>query len=176
VDFVKFLWKNWIFWKKVEICRFIEKKPRRKRLCFCSGWGLYTFIAIYRFLLKFMHFWRLFQAVYSGTGKSLFPTFLAPFWKRAKRGILFDQFIDSEAWHTHVNVSKWHSKCILLKMIDVFNLMTSRIWQPIHQDKNRKTLSSKNSFVYYMEDNENASLSSINKIFIKKTSWKLSKF
>jgi hypothetical protein len=56
------------FRQNLRICGFIEKNTRRKRLCFCSGWGLYTFIDFYRnlsvffrkfvFFLKFIGFLR----------------------------------------------------------------------------------------------------------------------
>jgi hypothetical protein len=55
--------KNVNFVKKREISDFIEKKPRRKRLCFCSGWGLYTFIANYWKLSKKTEFFDFFRGV-----------------------------------------------------------------------------------------------------------------
>jgi hypothetical protein len=79
-----FLKKSEIFAKKWKKLILLKKKPAENACAFAQG-GVYTHLSKF---IEIMRFFDFFQAVYSGTVRSIFPTFFAPFWKRAKRGIL----------------------------------------------------------------------------------------
>jgi hypothetical protein len=73
-------------WKKHDL---LKKKPA-ENACAFGQTGIYTHLS--KFIEK-NRFFDFFQACFSGTVSSLFPTFFAPFWRRAKRGILLTHII-----------------------------------------------------------------------------------
>jgi hypothetical protein len=75
----EFLEKKWNFCQKWKKTDFIEKKACRKRLCFCSGWGLYTFMQNYRNLSIF---W-LFSGLFLGHNQVFFSPIRAPCFEKA---------------------------------------------------------------------------------------------